>query len=153
MQLSTEGLDLIKRFEGFRADIYFDVAGFTTIGYGHRLLPHESFPMGIDELQASAILGSDVLEAEGAVERLVRVPLSQCQFDALTDFCFNLGAGRLAASTLLRELNAGSYAAAGEQLLCWDKAAGRVNSGLKSRREAELALWNKLPEAMQNEAA
>jgi lysozyme len=72
---------------------------------------------------------------------LVRVPLTQGQFDALVDFCFNLGEGRLAGSTLLRELNAGLYAAAGQQLLAWDHAGGKVIPGLKARREAELALW------------
>lgn len=153
MQLSTEGLDLIKRFEGFRSQVYLDVAGFPTIGYGHRLLPHESFPSGIDDTQATAILAGDVRQAEQAVERLVNVALSQPQFDALTDFCFNLGAGRLAASTLLMELNAGSYSAAGEQLLHWDRSAGTVSAGLKARRKSEFALWNRQPEATQTEAA
>jgi lysozyme len=75
------------------------------------------------------------------VLRLVRVPLTQGQFDALVDFCFNLGAGRLAASTLLKALNARRYDAAGEQLLRWDVAAGEVNAGLRARREAEARLW------------
>jgi lysozyme len=79
--------------------------------------------------------------AEGVVSRAVRVALTQGQFDALVDFTYNLGGGRLAASTLLRDLNAGQYDAAAEQLLVWDMAAGVVNLGLKSRREAEFNLW------------
>jgi len=75
------------------------------------------------------------------VGRLVKVPLTQGQFDALVDFCFNLGEGRLASSTLLKVLNGARYEAAGEQLLRWDLAAGQVNTGLKGRREAELELW------------
>ena len=114
MQLSAEGLDLIKKSEGFRDRVYLDVAGFPTIGYGHLIKPHESFPNGITEAQAAAILSSDVQDAEQAVARLVKVALTQGQFDALVDFCFNLGAGRLAGSTLLRELNVGNYQAAGE---------------------------------------
>jgi lysozyme len=141
MELSAAGLDLIKRSEGFRGRTYLDVAGFPTIGYGHRLLAHESFPEGINETQAAEILVADVRQAEQAVERLVRVPLAQGQFDALTDFCFNLGAGRLVSSTLLKELNAGQYEAAREQLLRWDQAAGEVCAGLKARREAEFQLW------------
>lgn len=141
MELSAVGLELIKRSEGFRAHQYTDLAGFPTIGYGHRVTPPESFPGGIGEAQAAAMLANDVLEAEQAVGRLVRVALTQGQFDALVDFCFNLGAGRLAASSLLRELNAGRYAAAGEQLLSWDHAGGEVNAGLKARREAEFQLW------------
>jgi lysozyme len=141
MQLSAEGLELIKRFEGFRSQQYNDVAGYPTIGYGHRVVPPESFPDGISEPQAAVILSSDVSEAERAVCRLVKVALTQGQFDALVDFCFNLGAGRLAGSTLLRCLNTGRYDAAAEQLLRWDLAGGEVNLGLKARREAELRLW------------
>ena len=141
MQLSAEGLELIKTSEGFRDYVYRDVAGFPTIGYGHLLKLNESFPNGIAEPQAAAILATDVQQAEEAVARLVKVALTQGQLDALVDFCFNLGAGRLAGSTLLRELNAGHHDAAAQQLLSWDHAAGVVNSGLKARREAELHLW------------
>ena len=141
MQLSAEGLELIKRSEGFRDHVYLDVAGLLTIGYGHLIKPNESFPGGIDESQAAAMLAQDVQEAERAVDRLVKVALTQGQFDALVDFCFNLGAGRLAGSTLLRELNAGHFEAAAQQLLAWDHAAGEVNAGLKARRQAELKLW------------
>ncbi len=141
MQLSAAGLDLIKKSEGFRDRVYLDVAGFPTIGYGHLIKPHESFPKAITEPRAAAILLSDVQDAERAVARLVKVALTQGQFDALVDFCFNLGATQLAGSTLLRELNAGNYQAAGEQLLVWDHAGGAVVAGLKARREAELKLW------------
>jgi lysozyme len=146
MQLSAEGLDLIKRFEGFRSQQYMDVAGFPTIGYGHRIVPPESFPRqtfpnGISEQQAAILLAGDVSAAERAVGSLVKVALTQGQFDALVDFCFNLGAGRLGSSTLLRCLNAGRYNAAAEQLLLWDQAGGEMNLGLKGRREAELCLW------------
>ena len=87
------------------------------------------------------MLAKDVGEAERTVAHLVRVALTQGQFDALVDFCFNLGAGRLTTSSLLRELNAGHYEIAGEQLLRWDFAGGVVNSGLKARRLAEFRLW------------
>jgi lysozyme len=141
MKLSVAGLELLKKAEGFRGQTYKDVNGFPTIGYGHRLLHAESFPEGIGEAQAEEILVSDVRDAEQAVERLVKVPLAQGQFDALVDFCFNLGAGRLASSTLLKVLNGGRYEAAAEQLLRWDVAGGEENAGLKARREAEFALW------------
>jgi lysozyme len=141
MQLSAEGLDLIKKSEGFRDRVYLDVAGFPTIGYGHLIKPHESFPKAITEPQASAILSSDVQNAEESVARLVKVALTQGQFDALVDFCFNLGAGRLAGSTLLRELNVGDYQAAARQFLAWDHAGSVIVAGLEARREAELKLW------------
>jgi lysozyme len=141
MQLSAAGLELLKRCEGFRGHTYNDVNGFQTIGYGHRLLDRESFPDGISEAQAESMLAADVRSAEQAVARLAKVPLTQGQFDALVDFCFNLGVGRLTSSTLLKVLNRGRYADAAEQLLRWDIAAGQENTGLKARREAEFALW------------
>jgi lysozyme len=141
MQLSAAGLALLKTSEGFRAATYKDVNGFPTIGYGHRLLAHESFPAGIDEAKAATLLQGDVWVAVQAVSRMVHVPLTQGQFDALVNFVYNVGSGRLAGSTLLADLNAKQYAVAGEQLLRWDIAAGKVNAGLKTRREAEYQLW------------
>jgi lysozyme len=145
MELSAAGLELIKKSEGYRGCVYLDVEGYPTIGYGHRLVHPESFPKGISEMQATAILYGDVRDAERAVARMVKVPISQGQFDALVDFVFNLGQGRLADSTLLRELNSGHIAEAGEQLLRWDHAGRHENAGLKARREAELRLWNGAP--------
>ena len=60
MQLSDAGLDLVKRSEGFRSHTYLDVNGFPTIGYGHRILPSESFPGPIAETQANDLLASDL---------------------------------------------------------------------------------------------
>lgn len=141
MHLSDAGLNLIKRSEGFRANTYEDVAGLPTIGYGHKLLPGESYPDGIDEAQAEELLSADAGAACLAVEHLVQVPLTQGQFDALVDFCYNLGQGRLSASTLLRELNAGQYDEARQQLLLWDHAGNQVVPGLQLRRQAEFDLW------------
>lgn len=145
MELSAAGLALLKQSEGFRSSVYLDVKGLPTIGYGHRLQQTELFPEGITEEQATEILASDVRAAEQAVSRLIRVPLAQGQFDALVDFCFNLGASRLAASTLLADLNAGRYNAAAEQLLLWDHAGDRECAALRTRREAEFHLWHQTP--------
>lgn len=145
MKMSAAGMELLKKSEGFRNRVYLDVAGQPTIGYGHRLLHPDSFPNGISEEQAANLLLCDVRDAEQAVERLVRVPLDQGQFDALVDFCFNLGAGKLASSTLLKVLNAGRYDQAVEQLLRWNHAGGRVCAALTLRREAEAELWRNRP--------
>lgn len=152
MELSAAGLGLLKRAEGFRSRVYLDVDGYPTIGYGHRLVHPETFPHGIGEVQAAGLLAGDVRDAERAVERMVKVPLTQGQFDALVDFCFNLGQGRLAESTLLKDLNAGEYDAAAEQLLRWDHAGAQENAGLKARREAEFQLWMEGRGAMQSAA-
>ena len=117
------------------------IAGFPTIGYGHRLEPEESYPNGICQTQADVILLWDLRTAEQAIARLVSVPLTQGQFDALVDFVFNLGSGRLATSTLLQDLNAGGFDDAALQLLRWDHSGDREVSALKTRREAEYRLW------------
>ncbi|MDR3741461.1 MAG: lysozyme [Terracidiphilus sp.] len=141
MKLSAAGLDLIKRSEGFRSRTYFDAAGFPSIGYGHRLEHTEHYPGDITESQAEIILLWDVREAEQAVGHMVKVPLSQGQFDALVDFTFNLGSARLSSSTLLRELNQGHYDLAANELLRWAHCGAEELDGLKARRRAERALW------------
>ena len=141
MKISAAGMDLLKRSEGFRNRVYQDVAGLPTIGYGHRLLHSESFPDGIDSVQASELLAADVRDAEQAVERMVKVPLAQGQFDALVDFVFNLGAGRFATSTLLKCLNTGRHDEAVKELLRWNRAGGHELPALRLRREAEVKLW------------
>ncbi|MGA9585935.1 MAG: lysozyme [Terracidiphilus sp.] len=151
MRLSPAGLELLKKSEGFRDRVYADVAGFRTIGFGHRLAPDESYPTGITQAQAETILDHDLATAETAVERLVKVPLTQGQFDALVDFVFNLGAGRLASSKLLGYLNSGKFDAAAWQLLAWDHSGSREIASLKTRREAEFHLWN--PQGLLQPAA
>jgi lysozyme len=141
MKLSAAGLELLKKAEGFRSKPYKDIAGCATIGYGHRIGPNEFFPPEITEEKAEAILQWDIHEAEDAVTRLVKVPLSQGQFDALVDFTFNLGATRLRDSTLLEVLNDGNYDAAGRQLLRWDHSGTHEVMALEARREAECRLW------------
>ena len=145
MGVSQSCLDLIKRSEGLRLTPYLDVAGFWTVGYGHKFTDAELAGGGetrtIDEATADELLANDCELATNAVQRLVRVPLAQGQLDALVDFTYNLGQSRLASSTLLKLLNLGKYADAGQQLLRWDMAAGEHLAGLTIRREAELALW------------
>jgi len=142
MHMSSDGLKLLMSSEGFRSQVYLDVAGLETVGFGHRVLPGESFPHGVTEEDAQIMLEDDVTLAEGVVAHLVYVPLTQGQFDALVDFVFNLGAARLADSTLLRELNKGHYDRAASEILRWDHAGGRELPALKARRQREVALWN-----------
>jgi lysozyme len=145
MEFSAAGMALLKRSEGFRGRVYLDTGGVPTIGWGHRLLHPNSFTDGITPAMAETVLSCDVDDAEEAVEHLVKVPLTQGQFDALVDFVFNLGPTRLCNSTLLKDLNAGHYDDAAGQLLCWDHGMEDGHEvellALKGRREAEVALW------------
>ena len=105
--VTDEGLALIKRFEGFQPEIYVCPGGWPTIGYGHvvREGERERFADSIDEATAEELLRRDVGTAERAVLRLIRVPLEDGRFDALSSFAFNLGAGALQRSTLRRKVN------------------------------------------------
>lgn len=141
MRLSPIGLDLILRYEGFSPATYRDATGLPTIGYGHKLLPDESFPAGITEPEARDLLARDAAAATQAVTCFVHVPLTQGQFDALVDFVFNLGAARLAGSTLLRELNSGNIGAAALEFVRWDRCGRKPNLSLRGRREAEMRLF------------
>ncbi|MGZ2746931.1 lysozyme [Burkholderia stagnalis] len=137
----TQGIELIKHFEGLRLARYLDAVGKPTIGYGHLILPHEQFTRPLTQAEADALLRNDLRSAELNLRKLVHVPITQQQFDALMSFVFNLGAGRLRSSTLLRYLNAGASARAADQFLVWNKAGGRPLAGLTKRRQAERALF------------
>lgn len=143
MQVSEEGLALIKQFEGFSPVMYRCPAGIPTIGYGHVVYRPEQFSGGITQAQAEQWLRQDVQLAQQAVARLIAVPLMQGQWDALVSFVFNLGAGRLQASTLRRVVNRSEHMQVPVQLRRWVYAGGRVLPGLVRRREAEVRLYQK----------
>ena len=135
-KITQEGLDLIKRFEGFSPVVYICPAGYPTIGFGHLVRNHEEFSsIGYEE--AEALLRIDVESAERAVLRLINVPLTDGQFDALVSFTYNLGSGALQRSTLRRKVNRQAHAEVLEQLMRWVWAGGRKLKGLVRRRDTE----------------
>ena len=141
MEISLNGLALIKKFEGLRLKIYGDALGLATIGYGHLIQPGENFDKGITLERAEQLLGADASKASESVNDLVKVPINQNQFDALVDFVFNLGPNNFSESTLLKELNSGNYVDAANQFKRWVYAGNHVMSQLIARREAEQALF------------
>lgn len=146
MKTSDNGIALLKKFEGVKLHAYKDAVGVWTIGYGHTSMagdPTVTAGLTITQAEAEDILRSDLVKYEKPVNELVKVPLTQNQFDALVSFTYNLGAGNLKSSTLLRKLNAGDYEGAAAQFAVWDKASGRVLNGLVTRRAAEAALFRK----------
>jgi lysozyme len=137
---SRNGLALTEQYEGCRLTAYQDQVGVWTIGYGHTgadVTPG----LTITQAEAEALLAKDVLAAARCVNTLVKLPLTQGEFDALVDFVFNLGPGNFLRSTLLTALNAGDLAKAAAQFECWDRAGGVVVAGLLRRRKAELGLF------------
>ena len=139
MNISQEGVSLIKKFEGCEYNAYKCAAGVWTIGYGHTADVKEGDL--VTQQEADKILEEDMKEFEGYIKNLVKVPLKQNQFDALVTWVFNLGPSNLEQSTMLKFLNAGDYHLIPSQIKRWNKAGGKVLEGLIRRREAESLLF------------
>lgn len=141
------GVSLIRGFEGFSPTPYVCPAGFPTVGYGHVVQEGERFETPLSPEEGEALLRADLPRYEGAVCRLIEVPLDDLCFDALVSFTFNLGEGALSASTLRRLVNTGRLSDAGPQFDRWVFAGACKLPGLVRRRAAERALWERGLEA------
>lgn len=137
---------LISGEEGLRLEVYKDVAGYWTIGYGHLVKAGEPyFPYGarrtITQAEADQLLDDDTKSAWNAVDTSVRVPLKDSQRAALVSLTFNIGNGAFKSSTLLKKLNAGQYALAGDEFMKWVHANSVRIPGLVARRTRERELF------------
>jgi len=145
MQMSQGGLDnLLKKFEGCKLKAYKCPADVWTIGYGHTSAagePDVTEGLVITQEEAEAILKRDLVKYEKPVASLVKVDLTQHQFDVLVDFAYNAGVGNLKTSTLLKKVNANDFDAVPAELMKWTKGGGKVLPGLVRRRQAESAWW------------
>lgn len=145
MQISYNGLELIKEYEGYKATAYKDTGGVWTIGYGTTVI--DGIPvaegMTITEEKALLCLQSDVTWAQTAVNQLVRVPLNQNQFDSLVSFVYNEGVTHFYTSTLRKLLNQGNYVGAENEFKKWVYDDGKVVQGLINRRQKEQQLFDK----------
>jgi len=145
MQMSQAGLDaLLKQFEGCKLKAYRCPANVCTIGYGHTNgagAPMVNDNMTITQAQAEDILKRDIVKFEVAVMDLVKVKLTQNQFDVLVDFAYNAGVGNLKSSTMLKKINSGNLDMVPAELMKWTKGGGKVLPGLVRRRQAESAWW------------
>jgi len=131
--------DLVASFEGLRLNAYQDQNGVWTIGYGHTadVKPGDT----CTKEQAEEWLDEDLEEADQAIARLVDVPLTQNQYDAIASLVFNIGEGHFSGSTVRRRLNQNDFSAAAEAILMWRYAGGEVSVGLLHRRQAERKLF------------
>jgi lysozyme len=148
MKTSDKGIALIKSHEGMRLNAYLCPGKKWTIGYGHTSAAGEPTVregMRITRAEAETILRRDLSRFEDRVNRLVKVPLTQGQFDALVSFDFNTG--KLHSSTLLKRLNAGKYAEVPRQLMRYVYGDGKELPGLVRRRRDEAELWRSLDPA------
>jgi len=154
MKMSPVGLQLLTLWEGSKAKVYKDSAGLPTIGVGHLLLKSEiaadaikiggqlvRLRFGLTEDQIRGLLAQDLVRFEDAINKNVKVTLSQNQFDALVAFCFNVGVSSFLRSTLLKAINNGTLDAVPDQLRRWNTVGGKPVPGLVNRREKEIKLW------------
>jgi lysozyme len=142
MNMSASGRKKLTAREGVRLKAYKDSVGILTIGIGHTSMagpPKVTSGMTITNAESDAIFARDLVKYENAVNKAVKVPLTQNQFDALTSLCFNIGPSAFAKSTLVKKLNAGDIQGAANAFLSWNKAGGKVIPGLVTRRKAERA--------------
>lgn len=140
MIYSSDGLHLTEGFEGCKLAAYQDQVGVWTIGYGHT----RGVVAGLTctQEEAETWLQEDVQRVADAINRDVKIRLSQPEFDALVDFGFNLGVHALEGSTLWRKLNAGDFDGAAAEFPKWDMAGGHHVVGLLRRRLGEQSLFN-----------
>ena len=146
MKISQDGINLIKRFEGVRFKPYRCPAGLWTVGVGHLIgdgkqLP-DSYNKTFTEREVDEILRQDLARFERGVA--MQFPMSyrftQGMFDALVSFSFNLGLGTLQRSTVRSALLRYDKNKAGESLLKYCKANGKILKGLQLRRQEEYKL-------------
>lgn len=145
--MTEKGLELIKEFEGFRADAYWDATGKVwTIGYGATFYM-DGTPVKkgdrITKEEATKLLDRMVSEKfEKYVEQYVTSEINPYQKDALTSFAYNCGAGNLKRSTLLKKVNTNpSDPTIRGEFAKWNKSGGKVLNGLTRRRKAEADLY------------
>lgn len=143
MHVSQAGQDFIKSFEKEVLQVYDDGYGYPTCGIGHRVKPEDRLKLGdkITKEQSQAFWQKDLAIHAEPVDRLVKVPLTQGQYDALVSLVFNIGEGNFAGSSLLRELNRGNYDEARVRFMDWIKSNKRVSNGLIKRRTAEQKMF------------
>ncbi|MBV4411701.1 lysozyme [Enterobacteriaceae bacterium YMB-R22] len=147
MKISEQGLALIKRFEGYSLKAYPDPAtggAPWTIGYGWTK-PVNGIPvqpgMTITAFKAEQLLRCGIVSYEQALNKLIKVPVTQAQFDAMISLAWNIGTMAFSTSTLLKCLNQKNYRGAAEQFLYWNRAGDKIMPGLQQRRIAEQRLF------------
>jgi len=161
--ITQQGVELIKKFEGFVPHLYICAAGYPTIGYGHVVFAGDDFgnitgtelldiyrkfglkaaqnACNMNDADAEELLLQDAQKFERAVLRLIDVPLTDGQFDALVSFTYNLGPAALQRSTLRCKVNREEHDEVPAEFGKWVWAGGRKLKGLIKRRKIEAEIY------------
>lgn len=140
LSISSEGKELIKRFEGLYLKAYYCPSGKRTIGYGHTGAAARKTT--ISKAEADSLLDQDLNTYQKVVRDNVTVPLTTSQFSALVSFSFNVGEGAFLRSSLRKYLNKSDYLLASKEFPKWIRGNNkRILKGLVKRRKAEQDLF------------
>jgi GH24 family phage-related lysozyme (muramidase) len=156
MTLSPQGVEWLKHVEGQRLQPYDDQTGKpiaawvpgATVGYGHLIGrgEWERLGGGVSLAQAEQLLHQDLQPFEQAVARSITATLSQCQFDALTILCYNIGGGNFQRSSVVKMINnpraVTTFATLEAAWKAWNRSQGKVMRGLDNRRAAEWRMYS-----------
>lgn len=136
--------NFIKQFEGVKLTPYLCQAGIPTIGIGSTVYADGTKvtlrDKPITENEALDLFSKTLKQYENAVDREVKVPLTDNQRIALVSFTYNVGVGALKSSTLLKKLNNKDYNL-GMEFAKWNKVNSVESKGLTRRRKAEWDLF------------
>ena len=145
MSINKAGLDLIKKWEGFRSATYRCSAGVLTIGYGTTKAAGVGIDpqpgMHITEPEAAEYLRRTVDKFAAQIRPAITAPINENEFAAFVSLAYNIGPGAFRKSSALRHFNQGNKAKAADAILLWNKAGGKVLKGLQNRRAEERALF------------
>ncbi len=145
MKTNKAGIEIIKHFEGYSSTVYADPIGIPTIGYGSiwdvngKRLTMDHPP--ISEEVGEQLLKRELKHVERAIRHLIRVPLTENQFSAISSLAYNIGTSRLSSSTLRAKINREDYQGAADEFPKWRRAGGVILKGLVRRRAAERELF------------
>lgn len=143
--INEQGLEIIKRYEGLRLEVYLCPAGIPSVGFGSTYgLDHRRLDMGhrpITELEAEGLLIWHIENIEPVIARLVRVPVTSNQWSAIVSLIVNIGTGNFQSSALRMKLNRRDYDGAADEFPKWRRGGGRILPGLVRRRAAERELF------------
>ena len=145
MKISAMGLELIKEFEGFSANAYLCPAKIPTIGYGNTFWEDgRKVKLGEQISKPNALELLELVANKDFADKifpLIKVKVSQNQFDAMVSLAYNIGVGNFSKSTLLKKVNSSDFDGASNEFLKWNKSGGKELLGLTRRRKREQDLF------------
>ena len=145
MQLSSNGFKLLGELEGIVLKPYRDSVGIPTIGIGSTYYEDGTKVKMSDKpitTERAIQLAKNVVKSfEAQVNKVILLPMTQNQFDAMVLLCYNIGESGFARSSVARYFNEGNLQKAADSFLLWNKAGGKVSKGLTNRRQKERNLF------------